>query len=151
MLPVKTQICLDICSVWSESLLYAQQVAKDPSFLLLKLDWADAQADPSLCWVYMPFCWFCHVLAHLPFHSCALFSNIYPKIQWNVCCFSSTGFELLMFHNNIVKISEILTKWNLLKICLQSNYPINFCTILSHFHNRKKCCFFCCFFFFQFF
>ena len=28
-------------------------------------DLADAQADLSLCWVHMPFCWFCHAVAHL--------------------------------------------------------------------------------------
>ena len=28
-------------------------------------DWADAQADLSLRWAYMPFCWFCHDAAHL--------------------------------------------------------------------------------------
>ena len=27
-------------------------------------DWADAQADLSLRWVNMPFCWFCHEAAH---------------------------------------------------------------------------------------
>ena len=27
-------------------------------------DWADAQADLSLCWAHMPFCWFCSALAH---------------------------------------------------------------------------------------
>ena len=32
-------------------------------------DWADAQADLSLHWVHMPFCWFCHDAAHL----------LYPK------------------------------------------------------------------------
>ena len=37
--------------------------AKDPSFLHADsedswLDWADAQADPILRWVHMPFCWF---------------------------------------------------------------------------------------------
>ena len=30
-------------------------------------DWADAQADLSLCWVHIPFCWFCHEAAHLIF------------------------------------------------------------------------------------
>ena len=30
-------------------------------------DWADAQADLSLHWAYMPFCRFCHALAHLYF------------------------------------------------------------------------------------
>ena len=28
-------------------------------------NWADAQADPSLHWAHMPFCWFCHVAAQL--------------------------------------------------------------------------------------
>ena len=28
-------------------------------------DWADAQADLSLRWAHMPFCWFCHDAAHL--------------------------------------------------------------------------------------
>ena len=27
-------------------------------------DWADAQADLSLCWAHT-FCWFCHVVAHI--------------------------------------------------------------------------------------
>ena len=80
---------------------------------------------------------------------CVLFTNIYPKIEltakiWSdLCNFYSkvvvwifclkniflskiyffllffNSFELLMFHNNIVKISEKLNKRNLLKICLQ--------------------------------
>ena len=31
----------------------------------LWLVWVDAQADLSLCWAHMPFCWFCHVVAHI--------------------------------------------------------------------------------------
>ena len=27
-------------------------------------EWADAQADLSLRWAHMPFCWFCHEAAH---------------------------------------------------------------------------------------
>ena len=49
----KTQISLGICPVWSESSLCAQWVAKNPRFLPADSkdwsDWADAQADPSLC------------------------------------------------------------------------------------------------------
>ena len=26
-------------------------------------DWADAEADMSLCWAHMPFCWLCHEAA----------------------------------------------------------------------------------------
>ena len=28
-------------------------------------DWADAQADLSLCLAHMPFCWFCHEVAQI--------------------------------------------------------------------------------------
>ena len=28
-------------------------------------DWANTQADLSLCWAHMPFRWFCHATAHL--------------------------------------------------------------------------------------
>ena len=42
--PAKTQINLGIRPVWSES--------------------SDAQADLSLRWAHMPFCWFCHEAAH---------------------------------------------------------------------------------------
>ena len=52
--------------------------------------------------------------------------------------------ELLMFLNNIVKISEKLNKRNLLKICLQVTYPTDFCIICIEFHfyygeKKRKC------------
>ena len=28
-------------------------------------DWADAQADLSLCWTHRSFCWFCHMQAYM--------------------------------------------------------------------------------------
>ena len=31
-------------------------------------DWADAQADLSLCWAHRSFCWFCHEVAQICFH-----------------------------------------------------------------------------------
>ena len=43
-----------------------------------------------------------------------------------------------MFYNNIVKISEKLNKWNLLKIWPQVIYPIDFCMIWLHFYYGKK-------------
>ena len=90
-----------------------------------------------------------------------LFSNMYPKIKfiaknwsdlcnfcsnvifWNFCLSKYfllffAKFELLMFHNNIMKISEKLNKQNLLKICLQVTYPTNFCIIFIHFYYGKK-------------
>ena len=67
--PGKTLISLGICPVWSESSLCTQWVAKELSFLHADredwLDWVDTQADLSLCWVHMPFCRFCHVLAQI--------------------------------------------------------------------------------------
>ena len=65
--PVKSQISLGIRPVWSESSLCAQWVAKDPSFLHADRedwsDWADAQADLSLRWAPISFCWFCREVA----------------------------------------------------------------------------------------
>ena len=95
------------------------------------------------------------------FGFCVMFSNMYPKIEfiaknwsdlcnfyskvifWNFCLSKYfllffAEFELLMFPNNIVKISETLNKQNLLKICLQVTYPTNFCIIFIHFYYGKK-------------
>ena len=62
--PAKTQISLGIRPVCSESSLWAQWVAKDPSFLHADSDDSD-QTGWSLRWVHMPFCWFCHEAAQL--------------------------------------------------------------------------------------
>ena len=100
---------------------------------------------------------------------CVLFSNIYSKkfmaIHWSdlcnfysevfffffFCSFCSfclrkyfllffAEFKYLMFHNNIVKISETLNKRNLLKTCLQSYlpYPTNLCIICFKFYYGKS-------------
>ena len=67
--PAKTQISLGIRPVWSESSLCTQWVAKVPSFLHVDSEdsdlCADAQADLSLRWAHMPYCWFCHEAAHI--------------------------------------------------------------------------------------
>ena len=67
--PAKTQISLGIHPVWS---VFAVRMKKHlmlsyPFSALRRLwsDWADAQADLSVRWVHMPFCWFCHEVAHL--------------------------------------------------------------------------------------
>ena len=50
----------------TQSSLCAQWVAKDLSFLHADSeDWVDAQADLSLHWAPMPFCWLCHEVAQL--------------------------------------------------------------------------------------
>ena len=67
--PANTQISLGICSVWSESSLSAWRklgsLATHWAHSEDWSDWADAQADLSLCWVHVPFCWFCHKVAHI--------------------------------------------------------------------------------------
>ena len=51
--------------VWSESSLWAQWVTKDPSFLHVDSKTLIRQADLSLRWAHMPFCWFCHEAAQV--------------------------------------------------------------------------------------
>ena len=43
-----------------ESSLCLQWAAKDPRFLH-----TDTQADLSLRWAHMPYCWFCRAAAHM--------------------------------------------------------------------------------------
>ena len=66
--PAKTQISLGICPVWSEASLSAWRKLGSLAAHWVHgedwSDWADAQADLSLRWTYMPFCWFCHEAAH---------------------------------------------------------------------------------------
>ena len=51
--PAKTRISLGIRPVWSESSLYAQWVAKDPSFLHVDSEDADQTGRmPRLIWVF---------------------------------------------------------------------------------------------------
>ena len=64
-------------------------------------------------------------------------------IFWNFCqrkyfLLFFAEFKLLTFYNNIVKISEKLNKWNLLKIWLQVTYPTDFCMIWLQFYYGKK-------------
>ena len=51
--PAKTQISLGICSVWSETSLCAQKVAKDPTFLHADSEDSDQTGwMPRLIWVF---------------------------------------------------------------------------------------------------
>ena len=79
MRPAKTQIILGIRPVWSESSLYAQCVAKEPSFLHADSkdsDQTGRMPRPRPVWSEFslgakPHCWFCHQAAH--------FLNVSPK------------------------------------------------------------------------
>ena len=71
-------------------------------------DWANAQADLSLRWAHMPFCWFCHDVAQLCV--CVKFPQQYllptmqsssnaTKCSW--CSASKTGLD----ESNLITIS----------------------------------------------
>ena len=109
--PVKTQISLSICPVWS---VFADRMKKAlvlsyPLSAQQRLwsDWADAQADLSLCWAQMPFCSFCHEAAQI--------KNQMTSSNWNCCSTRSTDLDTLtiasyQFHDNnqILGSSRIL-------------------------------------------
>ena len=71
--------------------------------------------------------------------------NFYSKLDFGIFFIRKhffllffMDFKLLTFHNNIVEISEILNKGNLLKPCLKLTFPANFCIFGSHFYYGKK-------------
>ena len=67
--PVKTEISLGIHSVWSVSLLCAQWVAKDPSFVHGDSEVSDQTGQlprlTCLPWAHISFCRFCHGLTQI--------------------------------------------------------------------------------------
>ena len=65
-----TKISLGIRTIWSESSQSEWKKLVSFSYLLsgqqrLWSDWEDAQADLSLRWAHMPFCWFCREAAQI--------------------------------------------------------------------------------------
>ena len=63
------------------------QVSDQPGHLPYA-DWADAQADLGFCCARMPFCWFCHEVAHIWFyeHLHGLVWVKEPYIKWARSC-----------------------------------------------------------------
>ena len=72
-------------------------VAKDPSFLHVDCedceDWTDAQADLSLRWAHMPFCWFCREAAHMML-SLVFLSQL---VSWAGCGIWLYRFLIIVF------------------------------------------------------
>ena len=102
--PAKTQISLGIHSLIR---VFADHTKK-PRVLSYPLsaqwrlwsDWADAQADLSLHWAHMPFCWFCHEAAHMP---CELLFNRQPHLRIEI--------------TNLTHSCTVSHKWDLGKQC----------------------------------
>ena len=60
-------------------------------------DWADAQADLSLSWAHMPFCWFCHEAAHSNFHGW-YWKTVGSVLTHKTICFSVFSFMPPGYH-----------------------------------------------------
>ena len=84
--PVKTQISLGICPVWSVFVLHSvvNQGSKVASCgqQRLWLDWADAMADLSLRWTLRSFCWF---WPPAQIFLIQLFQSLYRNQQNDLC------------------------------------------------------------------
>ena len=63
-------------------------------------DWTDAQADPSLRWAHMPFCWICHALAQFYLITCTSNEDSYPACIFNAL-WSVTSLCISAFCINI--------------------------------------------------
>ena len=63
-------------------------------------DWADAQADLSLRWAHMPFCWFCREAQSYDLHLC-------PVLDW------TAGFVFSLIHIPSYRhdILSFVTSW----------------------------------------
>ena len=89
--PAKTQISLGVRPVWSESSLCAQSVAKDPRFLHADSEdsgcgwpgWCGCPGWSESSLGAQPFCWFCHVAAHIASWSESL------KCDFNICALTT--------------------------------------------------------------
>ena len=79
-------------------------------------DWADAQADLSLHWAHMPFCWFCHEACHI----CKSIDSCF--------CIYSNKKKRLPFSEG--KIGQLPTNLGLSYFCQ------NFRTLWTHFRNH---------------
>ena len=61
-------------------------------------DWADAQADLSLRWAHMPFCWFCHEAAHVSWW-CSMYLRTFVYLWKNHLFMSEVEWKINdLFH-----------------------------------------------------
>ena len=143
MHPVKTQISLGICLVWSEFLLSAWRTLES-----LATYWAHREdscqtwrmADMSLCRVHRSFYWFCHVQApfvvSVVFYIAVVISicNYVPNFEvegaywfWPVCLSVTLGYGLE---------SVEIRSWN----CIYRTSMKNKGTRIFYFLGRTCCC-----------
>ena len=119
--PAKTQISLGIHPVWSESLLCAHWVAKDPRFLHADNEDSDQTGR---------FCWFCHEETHVTLHTRQDFLarlasaitvrrllswNIYITLDFYTLNIYAEGYMyiVLSFHLSVGMFVRLSNSWNL--------------------------------------
>ena len=144
--PVKTQISQGICLVWSESSQCAQWVAEDPKFLYTDSedsDWADTQADLSLCWAHV-------ILLVLSFQQCGFTRVMCLKhadgmthsVDWSDC--SEAVWSGLHCLCRIVDLSvqKLRIIWEAprhqltMLLCSDRHYKANVVTLIWYKHLR---------------
>ena len=86
----------------------------DQSLRLRSKDSQDAQADLSIRWAHMPFCWFCHEVAQL--------MKGYKKIRQSVYfeLLQYTGNYSLQYHKKTVQNMSSWDKNTEMRVCKQA-------------------------------
>ena len=114
--PAKTQISLGIRPVWSVFAVHMKKplVLGYPVSAQWRLwsDWADAQADLSLCWVHRSFCWFCRAAAHLAFDG--QYKSIIKRTQSKT--WMNKWMKLPLLEPILTKIKCSGLEWNCLEM-----------------------------------
>ena len=124
--PAKTQISLGIRPVWSVFAVCSMgsSAPKLSSCGQRRLG-SSAQADPSLRWAHMPFCWFCHEATHFLNYSPSYFLfYLYGtpdvvfttkpqrcKIKNQVLILWSSTSRRPLTHKNIKELQIYIYKW----------------------------------------
>ena len=77
------------------------------------------QADPSLCWAHMSFCWFCHAVAHIITINFATYARVKFSWKWiaiKLCSYnvrkpcSACGW--LIFHRDLFCLPHLFDWFN---------------------------------------
>ena len=66
-------------------------------------DWADAQADLSLCWAHCPFCWFYHEVARIGCNTAILFVPKHQSGKKSVASCKLHVHQTLQFRMNFAR------------------------------------------------
>ena len=123
--PAKTQISLGIRPVWSESLLCAQWVAKDPKLSACRQrrlwsDWVDAQADLSLRWAHSHFVGF--VMSRLTFSNLRITTAMFLVSRFHfygpifLSIFTSSFSDWISFVSQLLAWMRLLVWATLIKL-----------------------------------